>query len=110
MGAGVSGKRRTIAADLTAHRFKAEWIKRQHLDELGEWMPDRDEYGEAFFATFEAARAGAIKASRKAGAAEWVRIAEQQIVEGDDGCGFNWKRWETVQAWTGDYDGLDESL
>lgn len=90
------------------HRFKAEWIEKQHMDESGDWIPDKDEYGEAFFKTFDEAHAAAVKNSKRAGQAEWVRIAEQHVVHEDDD-GYRFKRWETLRSWTGDYDGLDET-
>lgn len=93
----------------TKHRFKAEWIQLQHFDESGEWLPDRDEYGVAYFETFDEAQAAAIKNSKRAAQAEWIRIAEQELIDSEDETGTPWRRWETQRAWTGDYDGVEDS-
>lgn len=50
--------------------FEAEWIAAQHVDEHGEWEPDRDEYHCSRHATFSTAHAAAVASSMIANVVE----------------------------------------
>jgi hypothetical protein len=89
-------------------RFVAEWIVAQHFNEIGDYEPYRDEYGESTHATLEAAQAAAIASSKAAGVAEWVAVREQRL-ETHDSEGRPWRRWETVRRWYGDYEQWDDA-
>lgn len=89
-------------------RYLVSWIKRQHFDELGEWIPDRDEYEHREYQTLRAAEEHAAQQARLAGIADWYRIEEQTQVPYRD-CRGKFYRWETLRRWTGDSEGMDQS-
>lgn len=89
-------------------RYLASWITRQHFDELGEWIPDRDEYEQREYQTLRAAEEHAAQQARLAGVADWYRIEEQQQIPYRD-CRGKFYRWETLRSWTGGLEGMDES-
>jgi hypothetical protein len=89
-----------------ATRYVADWIVKQHFDEIGEWLPDRDEHGERVYKSLAAAKKGGCIAARKAGVFPWVRVREQHARDHDDHYGA-FVTWESVWAWVSDYDGTD---
>lgn len=84
------------------HRFVAEWI-----DDMDDVESDRS--ATSIHSTLEEARLAAVKASKASGAIQWIRIREQILITGHDPCG-PFSRWETVARWSGDYDGIEQSL
>ncbi len=84
-------------------RFLAEWIIRQHFDEIGEWIPDKDEYSASSHTSLEAAKTAAIDEGKRAGASEWWEVREQEWT-GSKRTG----RWETITRWYGDWEGNED--
>ena len=86
-------------------RFEAEWVIKQHRDKYGEWNPDLEEYGCAYYATRELAERGAIRSGKRAGECDWIGVTEQRYVSDEP---LVWK-WVDVRRWTGDWSGLGDS-
>lgn len=86
-------------------RFEAEWITAQHIDEFGDWNPDDDDYAYSTHPTLEAAQAAAIAGSKAAGVVDWCRVAEYHF-NAELGIPARCDAaWDTVRAWTGDWEG-----
>jgi hypothetical protein len=85
-------------------RYTAEWIAKQHFDESGEWLPDRDEREFRSYRSLAAAQKGGRIASKKAGCVPWVRVAEEQLDTLDDCFGL-FTRWDEVRVWHGEWEG-----
>ncbi len=93
---------------LATTRFVAEWISKQHVDELGDWQPDRDEYSSSNHGTLVEAQKAAVASGKVVNVVEWARVTEEHRTPHPDLPG-RWY-WEEVRSWTGDWEGNWEEI
>ena len=86
-------------------RYVAEWIEAQHVDEFGEWNPDRDEYAGRNCPSLALAKAVAIRESKRCGVVEWCRVTEE-VFNPDLGIPRRSDAaWDVVCTYHGDWSG-----
>lgn len=89
----------------TTPRFFAEWINKQHVDEHGEWEPDRDEYMKQLCRNLDEAKLVAVAMGKKANVVEWARVAEENFNAEVGISPRHPAAWDTVRVWHGDWQG-----
>ena len=86
-------------------RFIAEWIVRQHIDERGEWEPDRDEREFSTHKTLAEAQEAAIAGAKKAHVVEWCAVEEETYNASLGIPRRSPAAWDSLRTWCGDYEG-----